>query len=52
MFKCTSCGINVIAKKNFVHFNCPGCGKKQIVRCYTCKTGSNSYTCECGFVGP
>ena len=53
MFKCSTCGIDVTAKKNFTHFVCPGCLKAEIIRCSTCKTGSNKYVCnECGFVGP
>jgi len=53
MFKCNSCGMDVIARSNFTRFACPNCGNTQIVRCNTCKTGSNKYVCvECNFVGP
>jgi len=53
MIKCSSCGVNIIAKGNFVKFSCPNCGEVEIVRCLNCKTASNKYTCsKCGFVGP
>ena len=53
MLKCSTCKVNILAKENFVRFNCPACGKVEIVRCNTCKSLSNKYTCEnCGFVGP
>lgn len=51
--KCTSCGMNVLAKKNFVKFMCPKCGKLEITRCSTCKSLGTKYTCkDCGFEGP
>ncbi len=28
MLKCSSCNINVSAKKNFTQFKCPECGKE------------------------
>ncbi|MBU5537249.1 MAG: DUF1610 domain-containing protein [Candidatus Aenigmarchaeota archaeon] len=51
--KCTSCGTNVLSKKNFVRFMCPKCGKVKIIRCSTCKNLGTKYTCkECNFEGP
>ena len=51
--KCSVCKVDILAKDNFVRFNCPSCGKSTIIRCKTCKSLSNKYTCpECGFVGP
>jgi len=51
--ECTSCKRNVIGEKNYVKFECPNCGKKEIVRCERCKKLSVPYTCsECGFEGP
>ncbi|MCS7105743.1 MAG: zinc finger domain-containing protein [Candidatus Aenigmarchaeota archaeon] len=53
MFKCSTCKVNVLAKENFVKFECPNCGETLIVRCSTCKALSNKYTCsKCGFTGP
>ncbi|MEM5843669.1 MAG: zinc finger domain-containing protein [Candidatus Aenigmatarchaeota archaeon] len=53
MFKCSTCKVNVLAKENFVKFECPSCGEALIVRCSTCKALSNKYTCpKCGFTGP
>lgn len=53
MLRCTSCGINVLVKGEFVKFKCPNCGEAEIVRCSTCKALSNKYTCpKCGFIGP
>ena len=51
--KCTSCGVDISAKKSFVRFNCPNCGESEIVRCFNCKSMSSKYECEkCKFVGP
>lgn len=50
---CSTCGTHVMAKDNFVEFDCPDCGKAKIIRCKTCKNLSNKYACtDCGFVGP
>lgn len=52
-FKCSTCGVEVTTKKNFVKFMCPNCGKELIVRCSTCKAMSNKYTCPgCNWTGP
>ncbi|MBI2542763.1 MAG: DUF1610 domain-containing protein [Candidatus Aenigmarchaeota archaeon] len=51
--QCTSCRINVLAKKNFVKFSCPKCGEVDIVRCSTCKNLGIKYSCnKCDFEGP
>ena len=51
--RCSSCGVDIRAKDNFVKFKCPNCGEEVIIRCNTCKVLSNRYTCsKCGFVGP
>jgi len=51
--KCSSCNTHVLAKENFVKFNCPNCGESLIIRCSTCKALGNIYKCEkCGFEGP
>ncbi|MDI6798669.1 MAG: zinc finger domain-containing protein [Candidatus Aenigmarchaeota archaeon] len=53
--RCSTCGVDITAKKNFVRFSCPNCGKVEIIRCFNCKALSNKYTCpnpDCGFVGP
>jgi len=53
MDRCSSCGMNILSKDNFVKFKCPACGNTLIVRCHTCKSNSNKYSCsECGFIGP
>ena len=50
---CSTCGSHIMAKNNFVQFDCPECGKFRIVRCKSCKDHSNKYRCsECDFVGP
>ncbi len=51
--KCSSCGVEVSAKKNFVRFKCPSCLETEIVRCFNCKTSSQKFECgKCKFVGP
>ncbi len=50
---CTSCGGNVVAGDNYSRFKCPACGEEEILRCNSCKTTANKYTCKkCGFTGP
>ena len=49
--KCISCGTPVIAVGGTV-FECPGCSKKEIVRCTSCRKASVKYKCDCGFHGP
>ncbi|HLC59650.1 MAG TPA: zinc finger domain-containing protein [archaeon] len=51
--KCTSCGTDSLARKNFVRFMCPNCMETEIVRCFNCKVMSNRYECvKCKFIGP
>ncbi|MEM5802186.1 MAG: zinc finger domain-containing protein [Candidatus Aenigmatarchaeota archaeon] len=53
VLKCSTCGTPVSAKRNFVRFKCPNCGEVEIIRCNTCKSLSNKYTCsKCLFTGP
>ncbi|TAL47216.1 DUF1610 domain-containing protein [archaeon] len=53
MMKCTTCNTDVLAKKNFVRFNCPDCGQVEIVRCLECKQRNAKYSCSgCAFQGP
>ena len=50
--KCTSCKIKV-ANESAVSFNCPKCGKYEIIRCPNCRSNATKYTCpNCEFVGP
>lgn len=50
---CSTCGTNIMARVNFVKFECPECAKTEIVRCQMCKDLGNKYKCnECEFVGP
>jgi hypothetical protein len=49
--KCSSCGLG-ISGENFVRFNCPACGKEEIVRCFVCRKNVRTYLCKCGFEGP
>jgi predicted RNA-binding Zn-ribbon protein involved in translation (DUF1610 family) len=51
--KCSTCGVDVLAKKNFVKFSCPNCAEETIIRCSNCKQLSNKYVCgKCQFTGP
>lgn len=51
--KCTSCKENVVSQENFTKFNCPMCGKSEIIRCLRCRKTGNIYICpDCGFEGP
>lgn len=50
---CSTCKTHVMARDNFVQFDCPECGEERIVRCRSCKNISNRYVCsKCGFSGP
>lgn len=50
---CSTCGTHIMAKDNFVRFECPDCGKTEIARCKMCKELCNKYICkECEFTGP
>ncbi|MGC9310646.1 MAG: zinc finger domain-containing protein [Candidatus Aenigmatarchaeota archaeon] len=50
--KCSGCSIGLFGE-DFVVFECPNCGKAEIIRCRVCRKNGRPYTCpECGFVGP
>jgi predicted RNA-binding Zn-ribbon protein involved in translation (DUF1610 family) len=50
---CISCKRDVSTAKDSVIFDCPNCGKTEIVRCGSCRKLVVPYTCpECGFEGP
>jgi predicted RNA-binding Zn-ribbon protein involved in translation (DUF1610 family) len=50
---CLSCKRKVMNEAGTVIFNCPSCGKSQIVRCGHCRNIAAKYKChECGFSGP
>ncbi|QQG39123.1 MAG: DUF1610 domain-containing protein [Candidatus Woesearchaeota archaeon] len=50
---CTSCKVELTNIKGSTVFNCPDCGKFQIVRCGHCRELGAKYTCSaCGFTGP
>lgn len=51
--KCSSCGVRIENQKNWVQFECPGCGKTKIIRCEKCRSLMNVYECSnCSFRGP
>lgn len=51
--KCSSCGVRIENQKNWVQFECPGCGKAKIIRCEKCRSLMNVYECSnCSFKGP
>ena len=51
--KCSSCKKNVANVSGSVKFNCPECGKGEIIRCIDCRKQAVKYKCpECGFKGP
>lgn len=50
---CSSCKKDITNDIGSSKFNCPQCGKTEIVRCAQCRKIAAKYTCaECGFVGP
>ena len=50
---CISCNIKIGASDAAVTFDCPNCGKAEIVRCKACRTKVIKYICpKCGFEGP
>jgi len=50
---CTSCKKSIENITGSVIFNCPECGKYEIIRCTHCRKIASKYKCpECGFVGP
>lgn len=51
--KCSSCGTRIENQKNWVEFDCPRCGKTEIIRCEKCRKTMNVYECpNCNFQGP
>ena len=50
---CISCKKDISTIENSVVFECPGCGKSEIVRCGNCRKLVVSYNCpDCEFEGP
>jgi Zn-ribbon RNA-binding protein len=50
---CASCKTNIANVTGTVKFNCPKCGKLEIVRCKHCREIAAKYKCSsCGFEGP
>ena len=53
MVNCISCNKKVANQKGTTRFNCPECGKQEIVRCGQGRKLATKYKCpDCGFVGP
>ena len=51
--KCTSCKRRLTNLKGSTVFNCPNCGKYEIVRCFYCRRLATKYICPaCSFSGP
>lgn len=50
---CISCKSDIANQEGAARFNCPGCGKYEIVRCKHCREIVAKYKCpECEFEGP
>ena len=50
---CTSCNVRITNLTGSVKFDCPKCGKFQIVRCPHCRKVISPYVCpSCNFKGP
>ncbi|MFH1276101.1 MAG: zinc finger domain-containing protein [Candidatus Woesearchaeota archaeon] len=50
---CTSCKKRTVNDKGRVAFDCPQCGKSEIVRCTNCRSNAARYSCpSCDFKGP
>ena len=50
---CSSCKKNVANTEGTTRFDCPNCGKFEIVRCLHCRGLAAKYTCpQCNFEGP
>ncbi|MFH0868449.1 MAG: zinc finger domain-containing protein [Candidatus Woesearchaeota archaeon] len=50
---CSSCKKNIANSKGTAVFNCPNCGKQQIIRCMHCRKIAAKYICPaCNFEGP
>ena len=51
--KCSSCKTRIANIEGTAKFQCPKCGKMEIIRCKHCRAISAKYTCaSCGFTGP
>lgn len=51
--KCNSCKKKIDNDKRSAMFNCPNCGKYEIVRCGECRKNAVKYKCAgCHFEGP
>lgn len=49
---CISCNKNVLNTVS-VRFECPQCGKSEMIRCNHCRKIGAKYKCSsCGFIGP
>ncbi|MCH8067050.1 MAG: RNA-binding protein [Nanoarchaeota archaeon] len=50
---CSSCKKSVTNSKGTARFNCPDCGKTEIIRCAHCRKIAAKYVCgNCKFEGP
>jgi Zn-ribbon RNA-binding protein len=50
---CTSCKRKVMNFNGSIKFNCPNCGKEEIIRCKDCRANVIKYVCSsCKFEGP
>ena len=50
---CVSCKKQVMNDTGTVRFQCPNCGKSEVVRCTHCREIAAKYVCpNCGFSGP
>ena len=51
--KCVTCKTPLTNNKGSVKFQCPNCGKAEIIRCGKCRETVAKYICpECQFEGP
>jgi Zn-ribbon RNA-binding protein len=51
--KCISCKKPITNDVGCVKFNCPNCGKYEIIRCKNCREIVAKYVCpNCKFEGP
>lgn len=53
--QCNSCRKEIINERGVARFNCPKCGKYEIIRCSRCREIAAKYNCpdeKCGFQGP
>lgn len=50
---CVSCKKDISNDIGSTTFDCPACGKSEIIRCKHCRAIVAQYKCpECDFVGP